>query len=300
MKLVFFNDYQLGILKGTTIIDASPAVREAQAPTPQGLMEQVIIQFSRLAPRLRELGEQERGIPLEKVRLRPPLPWPGKIICAAVNYLEFGQRTAAEKDCFLKPATAVIGPGDTVVLPEIKATVFHHEAELAVVIGKEAKGIPAARAMDYVFGYTCFLDMSARGLAPEGRTSFFLGKAWDTFAPIGPCITTADEIPDPNNLRVRLWVDDQPRHDFNTSDMAHKVPALIEFASSVCTLKPGDVIATGTNHQGIGPIQDGETVTIEIEGIGRMSVKVRDPLKRTWPKAIDREFARGVIERARR
>jgi|FaiFalFF_MnMetaG_3_1042247.scaffolds.fasta_scaffold00490_10 2-keto-4-pentenoate hydratase/2-oxohepta-3-ene-1,7-dioic acid hydratase in catechol pathway len=305
MRLAFVEDFRLALVVGDRVYPI-PGARGARDPyRAQERMARLIAEFPRRRSQLeahirRAQADPGRTTPVEKARLRAPLPRPGKLICAAVNYLEFGQLPPAEQDCFLKAPTTVIGPGETIVLPDAQATIFHHEAELAVVIGKRASKVPPEKAMEHVFGYTCFMDISARGLNPNGRLSFFLGKCWDTFGPMGPWIVTADEVPDPHNLQVRLWVDDQLRHDYNTSDMAHKIPQLIAFASRVCTLEPGDVIACGTNHQGIGPVQDGETVTMEIERIGRFSVKVRDPLKRSWPKGIDTEFARRVIASARR
>jgi 2-keto-4-pentenoate hydratase/2-oxohepta-3-ene-1,7-dioic acid hydratase in catechol pathway len=140
--------------------------------------------------------------------------------------------------------------------------------------------VKAADAMNYVFGYTCFLDVSARGVSP----TFYIHKSYATFAPMGPAIVTADEIADPHNLRIRIWVGGDLRQDFSTGEMANRIEKLIEVASSVCPLQPGDVIPTGTHHIGLGPIQDGEDVTIEIEKIGRMSVKVRDSRKRSWDR----------------
>jgi len=138
-----------------------------------------------------------------------------------------------------------------------------------------------------VFGYTGMIDVSARG---EGRRTWkagsWLGKSFDTFAPIGPCIATADEIPEPNAVHVQFWVDGQLRHNYNTDDMEHLVPELVEFASTIMTLNSGDLIACGTNHEGLGPLQDGEVVDFEIHGIGRMRLSVRDPLKRSWEKGI--------------
>ena len=131
-----------------------------------------------------------------------------------------------------------------------------------------------------MFGYTCLIDVSARG---EGRRTWkagsWLGKSFDTFAPIGPCIATADEIPEPNDLVVRFWNDGQLRHNYNTDDMEHRVPELVEFASTIMTLNTGDLIACGTNHEGLGALQDGETVEIEIERIGRYVAEGRRPAK---------------------
>jgi 2-keto-4-pentenoate hydratase/2-oxohepta-3-ene-1,7-dioic acid hydratase in catechol pathway len=137
--------------------------------------------------------------------------------------------------------------------------------------------------MSHVFGYMNFIDGSARGLLPPGNT-FFQMKSRDTFAPIGPYIVTADEIDDPHRLRVRLSVNGTVRQDFNTSDMAHKIPRCIEWVSSTFTLEAGDILATGTNHRGLSAFQDGDLVELETAGLGRLSIKVRDDLKRSWPR----------------
>src|SRR5262249_61764577 len=141
-----------------------------------------------------------------------------------------------------------------------------------------------------VYGDTCMIDVSARGegrfTCPSPPPASGLGKSFDTFAPIGPCIATADEIDNPNDLHVRFWNDGQLRHNYNTDDMEHPVPELIEFATTVMTMNSGDLIAGGTNHEGLGALQDGETVEIEIDRIGRMSLIVADPLKRKWERGV--------------
>ena len=189
---------------------------------------------------------------------------------------------------FLKSPDAVIGPGDTVVLPETTDPwVFQHEAELAIVIKGPAKGVSQMNYQSAVFGYTCMIDVSARGQGRSTwRTGSWMGKSFDTFAPLGPVIVTADELLHPNNLHVRFWNDGQIRHDYNTDDMEHRVPELVEFATSIMTLNTGDVLSCGTNHEGLGPLQDGERCVIEIDGIGSMEIAVSDPLKRTWERGI--------------
>ena len=165
---------------------------------------------------------------------------------------------------FMKNPDAVIGPGDTIVLPEFTVPwAFMHEAELALVIKGPAKMVKAKDWKSAVFGYTALIDVSAR---EQGRRTWpatpltsWLGKSFDTFAPIGPCIATADEIKDPNDLIVRFWNDGQLRHNYNTDDMEHRVPELVEFATTVMTMNSGDLIACGTNHEGLGALQDGET-----------------------------------------
>src|SRR5437899_10814861 len=155
----------------------------------------------------------------------------------AVNYMEDG--TLKEKpqiNAFHKAATAVIGDGDTMVLPDVPAGIFEGEAELAVVIGKRASHVRAADAMRHVFGYVNFIDGSARALPPPGNV-FYQMKSRDTFAPIGPYLVTADDIRDPHKLQVRLWVNGVLKQNFNTDDMAHKMPRCIEWVSSIHSLE---------------------------------------------------------------
>ena len=196
--------------------------------------------------------------------------------------MEDGTRSApAPINAFQKTANAICGPGDTMVLPDAPATIFEGEAELALVIGKRASNVKAADAMDYIFGYTYFIDGSARGLPAPG---FFAMKSRDTFAPIGPCIVTKDEIPDPQKLQIRLWNNGTLMQNFNTNDMAHKIPRCIEWLSSIHTLEPGDIVATGTNHRGLNPFMDGDKIELEIEGVGKLAFNVKDELKRTWER----------------
>ena len=291
MKLVLFEapggaGVRPGLLTEAGVVDATGNV--PAGPTPQLTMQGLIDDFATLCPRLEGLARDGEALPRERVKLRAPLPRPGKILACIANYWEHGAMEARPLNMFLKNPDAVIGPGDTIVLPEFtEPWIFMHEAELALVIKGPAKQVTRERWRDAVFGYTGMIDVSARG---EGRrtwkTGSWLGKSFDTFAPLGPCIATLDEIADPNDVHVQFWVDGQLRHNYNTDDMEHPVPALVEFASTIMTLNTGDVIACGTNHEGLGPLQDGEVVDFEIHGIGRMRLSVRDPLKRTWEKGI--------------
>jgi 2-keto-4-pentenoate hydratase/2-oxohepta-3-ene-1,7-dioic acid hydratase in catechol pathway len=137
--------------------------------------------------------------------------------------------------------------------------------------------------MEHVFGYTCFIDGSARDATTLGN-SFYQVKSRDTFAPIGPYIVTADEIKDPHKLQVRLSVNGTVKQSYNTSDMANKIPRCIEWISGIHELEPGDVLATGTNHRGLSALQNGDTVELEIDNIGKLVVKVQDDLSRTWAR----------------
>jgi len=290
VKLVLFDKPGQPPLPGlltdrgvVSIADVAPL-----AHTPQATMQALIDHFDELRAALERKARDGEARPLDDVRLRAPLPRPGKILACIANYWEHGAMEARPLNMFLKNADAVIGPGDTIVLPEhTEPWIFMHEAELALVIKGPAKSVKRDDWTRAVFGYTGMIDVSARG---EGRrtwkTGSWLGKSFDTFAPIGPCIATLDEIADPGDVHVRFWVDGQLRHNYNTDDMEHPVPELVEFATAIMTLNTGDLIACGTNHEGLGPLQDGETVDFEIRNIGRMRLTVRDPLKRTWEKGI--------------
>jgi len=291
VRLVLFEpaarrDAVPGLLTERGVVDIAHAV--PSGPTPQATMQGVIDTFQTLRPALERLARAGAARPLAEVRLRPPLPRPGKILACIANYWEHGALEPRALNMFLKNPDAVIGPGDTIVLPHLtEPWIFMHEAELALVIKGPAKNVTRANWQSAVFGYTGMIDVSARG---EGRRTWkagsWLGKSFDTFAPIGPCIATLDEIANPNDVHVQFWVDGQLRHNYNTDDMEHLVPELVEFATAIMTLNSGDLIACGTNHEGLGPLQDGEVVDFEIHGVGRMRLDVRDPLKRTWEKGI--------------
>jgi 2-keto-4-pentenoate hydratase/2-oxohepta-3-ene-1,7-dioic acid hydratase in catechol pathway len=284
VKLLFFDDFRLGVLRGDSVVDVSDAVKDVPHTGPGDLMSGLIVRFGDYRKRLEEVAGRGKPQPVSQVRIRPPLPRPTNIVCMAVNYMEDGTRSEpAPINAFMKSPGAVIGQGDTMVLPDVPATIFEGEAEMALVIGKRATAVPAARAMEYIFGYCNFIDGSARGLVPTGNT-FYQMKSRDTFAPIGPYLVTADEIADPHKLAIRLSVNGTVKQSFSTSDMAHKIPRCIEWVTSIHTLEPGDVLATGTNHRGLNPFQDGDVVELEIERLGRLRIKVRDDLKRTWAR----------------
>ena len=291
MKILYFDDFRLGVLKGSSVVDVTSAVKDVPHLGPHDLINGVIERWSECRAKLEQAAASGTGIALDKVRIRPPLPRPVNIDCMAVNYMEDGTRSEpAPINAFLKSPNSIIGPGDTMVLPDIPATIFEGEAEIALVIGKRARNVKAADAMSYVFGYTNFIDGSARGLPPAGNT-FYQMKSRETFAPIGPYIVTADEIADPQNLQIKLSVNGTIMQNFNTSDMAHKIPRCVEFVSSIHTLEPGDVLATGTNHRGLNAFQDGDVVELETKGLGTLRILVRDDLKRTWPRDTRLEYA---------
>src|SRR3954471_18767489 len=292
MKILYFNDFRLGVLKGdNSVVDVTAVVQDIPHVGPGDLINGLIERFSSYRQKLEQAVAQGQGVPLASVRIRPPLPKPTTIDCMAVNYMEDGTRSApAPINAFHKSPSAIIGNGDTMVLPDVPATIFEGEAEMAVIIGKRASHVKAADAMDYVFGYINFIDGSARGLPPAGNV-FFQMKSRDTFAPIGPYLVTKDEIADPQKLPISLWVNGELKQSFNTDDMAHSIARCIEWVTSIHTLEPGDILATGTNHRGLSSFMDGDVVELETQGLGKLRFNIRDDLKRTWSREtrLDRQ-----------
>ena len=296
MRLVMFqnavatNDQgnHPGLLVKDGVVDLSDIVQHLDNYSPQTLMTDIIDHFDMLRNEIEFKERTSDVIPLSNIKLRPPLARPGKIMCCIGNYWEHMQRDPRPLNFFLKNPDAVVGHGDTIILPKVTDPyVFHHEAELAIVLKGPEKELSQADYKKAIFGYTCIIDVSARA---QGRSTWrqgsWMGKSFDTFAPIGPCILTSDEIEDPNDLEVRFWNSGELYHQYNTNDMEHRVPEIIEFVTSIMTVNTGDVIACGTNHEGLGPLQEGDIAEIEIQQIGRMALQVTDPLKRTWERGI--------------
>jgi 2-keto-4-pentenoate hydratase/2-oxohepta-3-ene-1,7-dioic acid hydratase in catechol pathway len=205
---------------------------------------------------------------LPAVKLLAPCE-PTKIIALGLNYrdhaAEFGHPIPDEPLIFLKPSTSVIGPDEDIVYPAMSRRV-DYEAELAVVMGRTCHNVPPEEARDYILGYTCFNDITARDLQKKDG-QFTRSKSFDTFAPLGPWIET--EIPDPDNLTVAAYLNGERRQHSSTRNLVFSVATLVGFISRIMTLLPGDVIATGT-PSGIGPMQPGDVVEIRVEGIGTL------------------------------
>ena len=277
MKFVFYDDFKPGLVKDGKVISIGDIIGEKA--TPQLILESFITNYESLKPSLEKALETGKGVPLADVRLRQPVPKPGLFICGIGGFGE-GEGRKRPLDFFLKGWTSICGNGDTVTLPHHKARIFNHEAELAVVFGKPIKDVSREEAMDGVFGYTTMCDVSARGV-PD-TSGFWPQKSFDDFGPMGPCIVTKDEIPDPYILGIKLWVNGELRQNYNTDDMSHDLPAKIKFLSEICTLNAGDVMACGTNHHGLGPLQEGDLCEMEIDKIGKLSFHVKDPHNRVW------------------
>ena len=207
-------------------------------------------------------------IRLNEIKLLAPCT-PSKIVLAGLNYkdhaLELGMGVPDEPIIFIKPPTSIIGPGEPIIYPPASSRV-DYEAELAVVIKTEAKNVSDEDADSCILGYTCLNDVTARDIQKQD-VQWTRSKSYDTFAPLGPWIET--DI-DPSGLNIRSYVNGQVRQDSNTSEFIFGIPKLIEFISSVMTLVPGDVISTGT-PAGVGEVKVGDEVTVEIEGIGRLT-----------------------------
>jgi len=219
--------------------------------------------------------------PADVAKLLAPIQ-PSSIICIGLNYRRHAQETGAKIPefpvVFFKGINTLQHPGDPILLPtHLKSDEVDYECELAVVIGCAGKNIPRAKALDHVLGFTCCNDVSARDWQiKRGGGQWCRGKSFDTFSPLGPVLVTPDEIPNPNELKIRTVLNDQVMQDWNTNDMIFDVPTLIEFLSGSTTLLPGTVILTGTPH-GVGMAQkpprwlrSGDQVSIEIEKIGAL------------------------------
>jgi 2-keto-4-pentenoate hydratase/2-oxohepta-3-ene-1,7-dioic acid hydratase in catechol pathway len=215
-----------------------------------------------------------REFPLEAVKLLAPCR-PTKIVAVGLNYRSHAQEVRMELPddplLFLKPSTAVIGPDEHIVFPSMSRRI-DYEAELAVVIGTEAKDVPEEEAKDSILGYTCFNDVTARDLQRRDK-QFTRSKSFDTFAPMGPWIET--EL-DPDHVKVESYLEGKLKQSGSTADLLFSVFHLVAFISRVMSLLPGDVIATGT-PAGIGPMQAGETIEVVIEGIGTLRNYVSQP-----------------------
>jgi 2-keto-4-pentenoate hydratase/2-oxohepta-3-ene-1,7-dioic acid hydratase in catechol pathway len=282
MKICRFDDNRLGLVGDDGIRDVSAVLsRLPHASYPFPRHDALVAHLGELRPEIEKAARGAKPVALDKVKLLSPVANPGKLIAAPVNYKKHLEEALADKGIhhgnliqeihkagmFLKATSALVGPGEGVKLVHTDRR-NDHEVELAVVIGKKAKGVMKAQAMDHVAGYCIGLDMTIRG--PEERS---LRKSPDSYAVLGPWLATRDEVPDPGNLSVSIKVNGEVKQDAHTSDLILSVAELIEWGSSFYTLHPGDVILTGT-PQGVGPVKPGDTMLAEIERIGAMRVQV--------------------------
>jgi 2-keto-4-pentenoate hydratase/2-oxohepta-3-ene-1,7-dioic acid hydratase in catechol pathway len=259
-----------GVLSGQTISDLSTAGYAS------------LLDFIESGPEGRTAAEKLAasggGYPLDKVKLLAPIPRPRKLICVGLNYRDHAAETNSEipsvPTIFNKFATAVIAPGDNIVLPKVSKSP-DYEAEFAFVIGRGGRNIAGADWPKHIFGYTMVNDVSARDYQ-KATTQWLMGKTFDTFAPMGPWIVSADEIADPHNLDIQLEIGGERLQSSNTRELIFKIPDLIAFLSSVFTLEPGDIVSTGT-PAGVGVarkpqrfLRPGDEVVVRMPAIGEL------------------------------
>jgi 2-keto-4-pentenoate hydratase/2-oxohepta-3-ene-1,7-dioic acid hydratase in catechol pathway len=281
MKLVTFDNGRIGVVSDGRLVDVSDLAAVVPGAWPPVGMVRFIAEFPALRPALADALRTRTSVALEEVRLEAPVQWPNKVIAFPANYhahieeMKDGAGSgvistykASGQGFFLKANSSLSGPADGIVLPPLDGREIHHECELGIIVGKRGRGIAREDFRDYVFGFTCLLDMVVRG--KEERV---MRKSYDTFCPTGPWITTADEIEDFNNIGMTLLVNGEERQSAVTRDLIVDIPDMLAMASAVMTLEPGDIIATGT-PAGVGPVSEGDVLEIVIDGVGSMKLPV--------------------------
>jgi 2-keto-4-pentenoate hydratase/2-oxohepta-3-ene-1,7-dioic acid hydratase in catechol pathway len=282
MRICRFDDDRLGLVKGDDVLDVTPALEVIpQQRWPIAPGDPLIRHLDRVLERVRALEANAPRRKLAQVKLKSPVANPTKIVNAPINYQAHIDEAKADPKLgagrklnhitdwglFLKATSALIGPGEEIRLRGADKR-NDHEVELAVVIGRECRKATLENALDFVAGYAIGLDMTIRGPEmPSWR------KSVDTYAVCGPWMTTKDEVPDPNNLRLSIKVNGETRQDSTTARMVYNVHKLITYATSMYTLYPGDLIFSGT-PEGVGPVKPGDILTAEIERVGRFDVRI--------------------------
>ena len=286
MKLAAIKPNELAIVKNETLISIGELLPKGST------MIDLITAYDGIKSKLDELATGGSGVRLDAKLLKPPVENPSKIWAAAGNYKRGtaglddarGRGTAAKtspeellENIFLKPPSAIAGPEDNILIPKNAESIFP-ELELCVVIGKKARHVSKARAFDVVFGYTIMLDVTARGYGLSKNLSGTrnVRKGFETFAPIGPWITTKDEIADPHNLWMKLWINGELKQSAKTDAMINDIATQISFLSEVTTLLPGDLLTTGNpdSPEFQEKLKPGDVLKSEIEGIGAMNLGV--------------------------
>ncbi|HVA25384.1 MAG TPA: fumarylacetoacetate hydrolase family protein [Chloroflexota bacterium] len=297
MRLVVFDDYRIGVLDDAGIHDVSGAVPKWESGDVHG-MNRLIAGWDSLRGPIERAAAQAAPKPVNQVRLRAPVPAPTHLLAAPVNFRAHqaemkdqgfgkvpgsgaagGGDTAETLGFFMKATGSITGAGDPIEIPmkDHGDRRFDHEGEIAFVIGKDARGVSPEEATKYIFGYTILIDATMRG-TPERQEERVQRKSYYSFSPMGPCLTTADELPDWTKLNVKLWLNGEQRQDAHATDMIVNIPNLLSRASYVLPLRPGDVYTTGS-PPGVGRIAPGDKVVVESPGIGQMTLAV---VAREW------------------
>jgi 2-keto-4-pentenoate hydratase/2-oxohepta-3-ene-1,7-dioic acid hydratase in catechol pathway len=292
VKFASIKPNDIAIIKDNkTIPIGSVLAKHGSLPRNFSMID-VIANFEQLSAQLSSIASAAKGTPVDAKMLKPPVENPSKIWAAAGNYKRGsegldagrGRGTAAKvspqellENIFLKPPSCIAGPEDDIIIPRNADSIFP-ELELCVVIGRIARNLPKERAFDAIFGYTIMLDVTARGYGLSKNLSGTrnVRKGFETFAPIGPWITTKDEIADPDNLAMNLWINGDLKQSAKTDAMINDIATLVSFLSEVTTLYPGDLITTGNpdSPEFQEKLKPGDVLKAEIEGIGAMSLGV--------------------------
>jgi 2-keto-4-pentenoate hydratase/2-oxohepta-3-ene-1,7-dioic acid hydratase in catechol pathway len=277
MKLARFDGGRIGVVLDGRVVDVSAACGVDPREWPPVGMNRVIASFAALRPAIENAARSSDGVPLAQAQLHTPVPWPHNLYALGNNYAAHAAEMAARPRTnapppgggfFLKAASSLIGPCEQIVLPDRPGREIHYECELAVVIGKRGRAVTAERAMEYVFGYACLIDVTLRG--QEERP---YRKSFDTFTPMGPWIATTDEVGDPHDVEMKLWLNGELRQRARVDEMLMGIAEAIAMCSEAATLEPGDVIATGT-MSGVGKLEPGDRVRIAIDRVGAMEIPV--------------------------
>ena len=281
MKLATFDDLRPGLVVGDDVYDLVPLL-PGWRPEDPAAVHGFLAAADSLRPAIEALVARTDPQSLSAVTLRAPSPLPGQVLAAPLNFqahrdemtgpLTAGSGTANELGFFLKSSRSVSDPVDPVLLPDMPGRRFDFEAEVAVVIGRTARGVSPEDALDHVLGYTLVLDMTLRMTETE-RQERTQRKSYATFTPMGPWITTADEVPDPSAITLRAWRNDELRQEATLKDLIVDVPELVSRASHVLPLEPGDVYATGS-PAGVGQVQAGDVIRVESPMLGSLVVSV--------------------------
>jgi 2-keto-4-pentenoate hydratase/2-oxohepta-3-ene-1,7-dioic acid hydratase in catechol pathway len=292
VKFAAIKPNDIAVIKDAAMIPVGNLLASHGALPRSFSMLDLITDYERLSTQLSSIAGSEKGMPLDPRGLKPPVDNPSKIWAAAGNYRRGtaglgdarGRGAAADtspqellENIFLKPPSSIAGPEDNIVIPKNADSIFP-ELELCVVIGRKARNLSKTQAFDAIFGYTIMLDVTARGYGLSKNLSGTrnVRKGFETFAPIGPWITTRDEIPNPDNLWMKLWINGELKQSAKTDAMINDIATLVSFLSEVTTLYPGDLITTGNPDapEFQEKLKAGDTLKAEIEAIGAMTLGV--------------------------
>lgn len=286
MRIVRYDGGRFGVATEAGIHDLIALIPEWTPATADSAYNLFIERYPLLQVEIEGRLSSPPDRSMTSVRLDAPVA-PRQLLAAPRNFtahqnemkghLTMGGGSPADLGFFLKATGCVVGPRDHVELPALPDRRFDYEGEVAFVIGREARSVTPADALQHIFGYTILIDMSMR-MTETLREERVMRKSYHSFAPIGPWIVTADEIPDPSALHLRTWINGELRQDATLAELIVDIPALLAQASAVVTLQPGDVYATGT-PAGVGPVEPGDAIAVEVSSIGRLELPVS---QRAW------------------